>query len=292
MGELFGFPVVAGETTEVNIIRRDGEKKYAEMRVVEMDWQGESTCLASLRDITGRKQAEEALRTSEEQAKGLAQENAAMAEIGQIISSTVNIEEVYERFAEKVHKIISFDRIIVSLNNYKDDTITIAYVRGIDVENRRTGDIIPLSGSMNEEIIRTRSGLLIQTGNNDEMTSRIPSILPSFQAGMRSMVAAPLISKDEVIGIFLLQSTKPNAYTEENLRLAERVGNQIAGAIANSQLFAERKRAEEALVHRKRGTGRSSKGPPRASWWRTSRASSSSTRIRPSAGCSATLRRS
>jgi PAS domain S-box-containing protein len=50
-----------------------------------------------------------------------------------------------------------------------------------------------------------------------------------------------------VIGVLSLRATKPNAYTEGDLRLAERVGNQIAGAIANAQLFAEHKRTEEAL---------------------------------------------
>ena len=38
-----------------------------------------------------------------------------------------------------------------------------------------------------------------------------------------------------------------NAYSERDLRLAERVGTQIAGAIANAQLFADHKGAEEAL---------------------------------------------
>ena len=58
-GQLFGFPAVVGETTEVDIIRRGGETRAAEMRVVEMDWEGKSSCLASVRDITERKQAEE-----------------------------------------------------------------------------------------------------------------------------------------------------------------------------------------------------------------------------------------
>ena len=48
-----------------------------------------------------------------ETTRNLAQENAIMAEIGRIISSTLNIEEVYERFAEKVRKLIPFDRITV-----------------------------------------------------------------------------------------------------------------------------------------------------------------------------------
>src|SRR4030042_1217031 len=57
----------------------------------------------------------------------------------------------------------------------------------------------------------------------------------------------PLFSKGRIIGGLLLRSFKPYAYTDKDLRLAERVGNQIAGAIANAQLFIERKLAEEEL---------------------------------------------
>ena len=58
-GQLYGFPAVAGETTELDIIRKGGETRAAEMRVVEMDWEGKRSCLASIRDITERKKAEE-----------------------------------------------------------------------------------------------------------------------------------------------------------------------------------------------------------------------------------------
>ena len=72
------------------------------------------------RDITERKRAEEALRKSEEEAKRLAQENAIMAEIGRIISSTLDIEEVYERFAGLAKEVINFDRIMINVNNVKE----------------------------------------------------------------------------------------------------------------------------------------------------------------------------
>ncbi len=41
-----------------------------------------------------RRQEEEAARRSEQETKRLAQENAVMAEIGRILSSTLRIEEV------------------------------------------------------------------------------------------------------------------------------------------------------------------------------------------------------
>jgi PAS domain S-box-containing protein len=194
-----------------------------------------------------RKRAEEALQRSEEAAKDLARENAIMAEIGRIISSTLNIEEVYERFAEEVRKLISFDRIAIRTIDPKDNTVTIAYISGVDVESHRFGDTTPLSGSVAEECMRTQSSFLFQPESLDEVTTRFPNLVPTFKSGLQSMVFVPLISKDQVIGILSLQVTKVNAYTKRELRLAERVGDQIAGAVANAQLFIQLKRTEEAL---------------------------------------------
>jgi PAS domain S-box-containing protein/diguanylate cyclase (GGDEF)-like protein len=65
IGGMSRFPVVAGETKELDIIRRDGETATVEMCVVEIEWEGEKVDLASLRDITKHKQAEEAIRETD-----------------------------------------------------------------------------------------------------------------------------------------------------------------------------------------------------------------------------------
>jgi signal transduction histidine kinase len=60
VGTSFGFPVVVGETTEIDIVQRGGGGVvYAELRVVETDWEDEQVEIVSLRDITDRKQAQE-----------------------------------------------------------------------------------------------------------------------------------------------------------------------------------------------------------------------------------------
>jgi PAS domain S-box-containing protein len=59
----------------------------------------------------------------------------SLAEIGRIISSTPKIEEVYERFAEEVRKLIRFERLAVNLIT-KDQTISMAYTTGLEVAER------------------------------------------------------------------------------------------------------------------------------------------------------------
>jgi signal transduction histidine kinase/DNA-binding NarL/FixJ family response regulator len=58
----FGFPLKGGKTSEIEIIQQSGETTIAEMRVADIDWESKPAYLASLRDITERKETEEKLR--------------------------------------------------------------------------------------------------------------------------------------------------------------------------------------------------------------------------------------
>jgi PAS domain S-box-containing protein len=66
INQTFDYPLDGGKTTEIEISRPDNARTIAEMRVVEITWESKTAYLASLRNITERKKAEEALRESEE----------------------------------------------------------------------------------------------------------------------------------------------------------------------------------------------------------------------------------
>jgi PAS domain S-box-containing protein len=136
---------------------------------------------------------------------------------------------------------------MVSLNNLEEDTATVTYASGLEFEGRRIGDVYPIAHSAHEEVARTRAGLLVQPEAVEELEGRFSTLIPTFRAGLRSMMSVPLISRDQVIGALHLRSKKAKAYTDRNLRLAQRIGAQIAGAIANARLFADSKRAQEEL---------------------------------------------
>jgi len=238
-GEVRGF--------ESQFFRKDGSTFWVSMNARAIR-DGSGALIfdeGTVEDITERKRAEEILKQSEENARQLAQENAVMAEIGRIISSTLNIDEVYESFSKEVKQIISFDRIVINFIDTEKSTVKNVYISGKRLQDRNVRDVYPLEGSGNAEMVRTKSTLLIQTEDFNEFQDRFPTLLSTFQAGFRSIMNVPLFSKGKIIGGLLLRSRKPYAYTDKDVRLAERIGSQIAGAIANAQLYAERIQAEK-----------------------------------------------
>lgn len=186
-----------------------------------------------------------ALEESVLQGQRLAQENALFAEIGKIISSSLDINEVYEDFAEQVRKLISFDRISISLLNDRKDTLTNAYVLGVEAPGREAGSPFPVAGSPAEDAIRTATTTLVQ-GSADVLKARYPSIV--FH-NMRSIVLAPLIYKNDVIGLLNVRSLKESAYTQRDIDMLTQVAAQIASAVVNSQLFAQQSRLATFPMH-------------------------------------------
>jgi diguanylate cyclase (GGDEF)-like protein/PAS domain S-box-containing protein len=218
---------------EIELISKEGRLIPVEINTSVVQRMRQRIILAFVRDVTERKRAE--------------QERETLVEIGRVIGSTLNIDEVYERFAVEARKLIPFDRLAVNLFNTQENTLTIAYVSGADIHNRKLGDSPPLAGTLTEEVIYRRIGLIIQPESIDEVVSRIPGLSPTFRTGMRSLLSVPLISRNEVIGVLHFRTKKPNAYKEQDLRLAERIGAQIATAIANAQLFNDVSKTEKSL---------------------------------------------
>jgi signal transduction histidine kinase len=76
-GTHLGSPAITGESAEIEIVRPGGESVTAELRAVDIEWEGDPARLASLRDVTDRKRAEERQAELEEERLARAEAEAA-----------------------------------------------------------------------------------------------------------------------------------------------------------------------------------------------------------------------
>ncbi|MDA0770263.1 MAG: ATP-binding protein [Chloroflexi bacterium] len=187
-------------------------------------------------------------RIKEHEAQVLANESATLAEIGRIMSSSIELEDVYDTFAKEIGRLVDFDRIAISLVNAENGTCYNRYVAGMQVDGRRLNEPAPLAGTVSDLVLQNRSTMLIQDEELNDILSRLPGLRPQVESGLRSFLTVPLITKAEVIGALHLKSMAAHAFSERDVRLTEQIANQIAGTIANSQLYSERKRLQEQIV--------------------------------------------
>ena len=193
-------------------------------------------------DISRLRAAHESLRSAGDDARTLARENEILGEIGRIISSSLDINEVYAGFANQVRRLIQFDRLSISLVNLDDNTFTNAYIMGEDVDGRQVGDIISLEGTVTSEAVRSRRSMIIQ-GDPLDLKERFPNLL-----GFPSIALAPLIYRRQLFGVLNARSSNVNAYTERDAEILSRVASQITPAIANSLLYTDIIRTQDDLA--------------------------------------------
>ena len=193
------------------------------------------------------------LAESEERLRAAAEENAAMAEIGRIVGSSLDISLVYDRFAEQTKRVIQSDIVAIMNVHPEQNRFSVAYISGMSLPEREPSERYSLEGTTTAEAFFTGRPVLYQPDTEAELLDKYPGLRIIWQAGLRSFIAVPLISNNEAIGVLWIGSRTESAYGERELEVAERVSAQIAGAVANSQLYEqiqqfyaqERRRAEQ-----------------------------------------------
>ncbi|MEE8046570.1 MAG: ATP-binding protein [Dehalococcoidia bacterium] len=168
-----------------------------------------------------------------------ASERSALAELGRVVSSTLDIETVFERCAEQVRTLLPADRICIALADEEGENFEYTYVYGITVPGWDRGATASILSSPLQPVFEYHSGITLGMNDNPGRNPLHEMREASVSMGLNSMMAVPFIARGRVIGTLILESRRVSAYRGEELALAERVGGQIVNAINNSRQFVQ-----------------------------------------------------
>ena len=178
------------------------------------------------------------------------QEIAIIDEIAKVITTTLNIEEVYHKFAMEIKNLVDFDHVVINLVDQEASTFTRKHLVGIATPGLPVGSTSPLAGTQNERVVASGKTLVRPNIADDPQFS---SDFDLLQTGMVSSILVPLTSKGTVIGTIGLHSSHANAFEAREQAILERLATQIAPAVETAQLYEsiklEKIRATDDLNH-------------------------------------------
>ncbi len=168
----------------------------------------------------------------------------ALYRIARAINACIqcDIGEIFDTMVGEMRNILSFDRAGISLT--REEMVEVfALVEVIEIPELGKGIRIPREKSNCGLVLDRGAGLIRSIGKETPFYE--DAIL--FKKGIRSVIQVPLISRGERIGVFSLESCKPEAYTKRDLSLAQAIADQIATSIENLCLYDDLKKANLEL---------------------------------------------
>jgi len=102
-------------------------------------------------------------------------------------------------------------------------------------------DALPLIQQLPEE----KTALLIDDAQNDPRLIAVRGWMRDYN--LVSMLVLPFIRNSEVFGFFVLQATEKRKFLSEEVELAQRVADQVSGALARAHLDEEHRQLSAAI---------------------------------------------
>ena len=160
-------------------------------------------------------------------------ELALINRLSSIMSSSLDIHEVYDGFISGLKEVVDINFAAIAL--IEENMVSISAMLSEVGAIWNVGDVIPSKSTATEWVVKQKKSFYEPDLSIDRVFDTGEKYL---RQGLRSIVYLPLIVKNEGIGSLILSSRNPQAYSREQVDLLERLTAQIATSIDNTQLYA------------------------------------------------------
>jgi len=206
-------------------LRKDGTEFDIEMHGAGFTYRGEPHLLSVVRDITERKQAENALQQAREKIEQL-------HEIARRLEACESEDDVYRTTVEATEKILSFS--MCSLDVVEEDRLVV----------KATSSELPPEASREGSL--EEGGLAAKTYRTGKTTlfgsmAEVPEATPTRE-DFKSGISTPIGD----IGVFQVVSTKADSFTENDVHMLELLLGHTTEAIKRIRL---RERLKDQALH-------------------------------------------
>jgi PAS domain S-box-containing protein len=200
---------------------------------------GRRTLVQVGRDITERKQTDEALERRSAQAK-------SMVEVARGITSSLDLAAVLDLIVDRVRELLGISRASIAVIEPETSDAVIRFVasRGMKANFKELRPLHWRDGTT-PTAIQERRPVWSADLLNDPAFTLTPSTRATVEAeGYRAVLSVPLLASDRALGALAVYRDAPGPFTDEEVDLLQIFAAQAAVAIRNAQLYAEAQRRQ------------------------------------------------
>jgi len=162
-----------------------------------------------------------------------------LLEVAAATSETLDLDELLANVSEIVKRVIPAELVAILLYSEKRRDLRIRYALGHREDVVRNWSI-ELGQGITGTAALTREPVLAGDVRGD------PRYLNTVEA-VRSELAVPMIARRRLVGVIDLQSTRLNAYSEQDRALLRLIAARVAISIDNAQLYWRVERQNKTL---------------------------------------------
>jgi PAS domain S-box-containing protein len=233
---------------EYRIVRPDGKVRWVEGKGRALrNTAGKTLGMTGVcMDVTERKRADEEreqLLSREQVARVEAETATEKIKRLQAVADTalqhLTVDDLLDEMLARVRELLNVESVTILL--LSDDGKYLVRRSGVGLESEAAKDVrIEIGRGIAGRIAATRAPLIVEDLSQVEVRN------PVLSESISSLVGAPLVVNDRVIGVIHADSVVPRRFTSEDLRLLQLVADRLALALDHANLYEAEQKARIA----------------------------------------------
>ncbi len=174
-----------------------------------------------------------------EEASRRAEEMAFLFRVTREATAAISLEEALQSAAEAIFERMGALDVTILVPDERNAGLKVA-ARATKMASFEMPSLVPFDRGIAGWVASTREPLMV---NDVTANDRYLEILPAT----KSELAVPLVSGDELLGVINIESDRPNAFTDEDMRLVQTLATSLTAIVQNTRLLEELRHANEQL---------------------------------------------